>query len=130
MSKDKRSVVTKYTTKVGSIEVPPNSTIELDRDEAEDKLRRGLVREPGGGNSEGDAARLKPEGDELVKAIAFKILELNKDDREAWTKDDKPNAKALAELLGYPITARERDEVVSYLEHNRDLLTNVERTAA
>ena len=73
MSKDKRSVVTKYTTKVGSIEVPPNSTIELDRDEAEDKLRRGLVREPGGGNSEGDAARLKPEGDELVKAIAFNI---------------------------------------------------------
>lgn len=121
MASSKRSVVTKHTTKVDGVYVPPNVKIGLDADEAEDKLRRGLVR-PSGKDSESQAAKLKPEGDGLSRAIALRIPELDKDDRESWTADGKPNTRALAELLGYPITGKERDEGVAYLKQHGEQL--------
>ena len=122
MASSKKSVVTKHTTKVDGVYVPPNVKIGLDPDEAEDKLRRGLVRRPRRDDSEGRAARLKPEGDGLSRAIALRIPELDKDDRESWTADGKPNTRALAELLGYPITGKERDEGVAYLKQHGEQL--------
>lgn len=130
MAKNKMAVVTNYTTKLDGVFVPPDSKINLDREEAENKLRRGLVRLPSRNDAEGQAARLKPKGDDLFRAIALRIPELDKDDRESWTADDKPNTRALAELLGYPITAKERDDGVAYLEKHGDQLKLEEHPAA
>ena len=130
MAKDEKAVVTNYTTKVGGVYVPPGTRINLDHDEAERKLRSGLVRLPDRNDSEGQAARLKPQGDDLFRAIALKIPELDKDDRESWTADGKPNTRALAELLGYPISARDRDEGVAYLKEYGEQLQLEEHPAA
>ena len=129
MAKSNRSVVTKYTTKKDGVYIPPGITIELDPEEAFDKLQRSLVREPQS-RSEEKAARPKPGGEHLLKAIALKIPELDKDDREQWTADNKPHTRALAELLGYPVSAKERDEAVAYLKENEDLLSTLDRPAA
>ena len=54
----------------------------------------------------GSRPELPGQVDAAIKAV---IIGLNKDESALWTKDKKPDANAIAEKLGWKITAAERD---------------------
>jgi hypothetical protein len=50
--------------------------------------------------------------DERLDAIATAIDELNPDNEEHFTRAGKPEVRALSAVLGWPVTAAERDEAM------------------
>lgn len=61
--------------------------------------------------ADGDT-EVEPDGrQDLIQAAIRDMLESdpNKEDESLWTKGGKPDVKALASLLGYEISAAERD---------------------
>lgn len=57
----------------------------------------------------GGGGETKPTGDNLIEAIALAIPKLDKDNSEHFTAAGIPDVAALEGVLGYDITAGERD---------------------
>lgn len=77
--------------------IKPGGVAGLTKEEAQPLLACGAVA-PVDDTAEGSS-------DDLVAAIGT----LPKDNDKAWLKDGRPDAKALADLTGQPVTAAERD---------------------
>lgn len=91
----------------------PNTKFAVSKAEAA-RLSRRYGPEIMSGNAAGKVLEIphsgeKPEGDALVSAIAAAILSLDKDNPDHFSKRGRPQAPALQEVLGYPVTAKERD---------------------
>ena len=86
-------------------EIAPGEGVDLPKTQAEDLVARGLAKWPEG-EAAGSAAS-KPSGEALNAAILEAAEAL--DPEEDFGADGKPNAKALASVLGYKISAEERD---------------------
>ncbi|RMG60280.1 MAG: hypothetical protein D6717_00320 [Gammaproteobacteria bacterium] len=69
-----------------------------------------IVRAQGGGKAQG----ARPQGeDELLAEIRRAVEALDKDDPEAWTSGGKPQVAAIEAVLGYQISAAERDKALA-----------------
>lgn len=103
------------TLKQGAPAILPGAEAEIDDTLAKDLLARGLVEM---------LAQLekpaKPAGEALIEAIAAAALKLDK--KEDFGKDGKPNVKALSLVLGYSVTAEERDAAFDRMNGKPSLL--------
>ena len=110
-----KRITTKVVTydKPGGEPKPPGTSLSLDKDEADRMIKRGHASE--GGAREPEPAK-KPAGDTLTAALAEAIGGLDKGDEELWTNSGKPNTKALEAVLGYPVSAAERDAAWAAVE--------------
>ena len=98
----------------------PGEPVELTKETAAPLLADGVV----------IAGAAKPQGDELHAAIQDAIGRLDPADSTKWTKGGKPDVKALEKLLGFDITAAERDSAWAAVELRRQATAEAERTAA
>ena len=64
------------------------------------------------GAADGDTDR-RPMGDTLTACIAEAIDQLNTDDDDAYDRHGKPSLQSLSAILGYQITAQERDRALT-----------------
>lgn len=84
----------------------PGTPITLAADEADTLVKRwGEVKGP----AIAAAKPAKPEGEALMGAIAEVIKDLDQDSEEHFTKSGAPIVSAIEKVLGYDITAAERD---------------------
>lgn len=87
-----------------TIVVSPEGT-ELPVQFRKEAIARGCV--PVGINTEGEPPKREPSRDELVAAGIEKLLE--SDEEDAFGKDGKPAVAALSKVVGFSITAADRD---------------------
>jgi len=89
-------------------EVRPGTPFEIDKQEGEELIARKLAH-PSAAPSSDNAVKgpPKPTGEDLIKAIALAIAGL--DPEEDYTKSGDPNVRSLEKLLGYDISAEDRD---------------------
>lgn len=59
----------------------------------------------------GNAKVEAPEGEARVDAIKAAIAGLNVDVAENWARDGKPKSDVISKVLGWPVTAAERDTI-------------------
>lgn len=77
----------------------PGSTVGLEDAHAKELLELGSIgRQP--------EPAVQPSREQLILAA---ILNLDQANDDVWLKDGKPDAAAIAELTGWPVTATERD---------------------
>lgn len=85
-------------------DIPPGSTIELDDKQAEALIACKAI------EADGKAAVVAPtDPAERQAAIVAAIATLDADNGDLWLKDGKPNADAINAVLGYTVTAAERN---------------------
>jgi len=108
-----KRVVAAVTLEIGppgeSRTVRPGEDTELPKDEAERLIRLGHAHEPGRAPRPATGAPRKPAGEALTQAISEAILTLDPENEDAWTGGGKPSVHALSAVLGYEVTAAERD---------------------
>ncbi len=93
----------------GEIMQPGEDVLELDDADA-----RALIESGSAVEAEMTPAPRKPEdGDQLGEAIRSATDQLDADDGEAWTKSGKPKTEAIEAILGYSVTAAERDAALA-----------------
>lgn len=64
-----------------------------------------------------DLAKQRPENEaEAKQAIVDVINSLDKEDKTKWTNNGKPDARVLTELLGWEVSAKERDAIYEEME--------------
>lgn len=99
------------TEKGARPDVKPGNPFQIDKQEGEGLIARNLARpssSPSSINVEPDPARsTKPTGDKLIAAIAIAIGDL--DPEEDYTKGGDPNVRSLEKILGYDISAEDRN---------------------
>ncbi|WP_020594120.1 hypothetical protein [Kiloniella laminariae] len=109
----KKTYIAKVFLKMGTvkkpIEVKPGEELDLTDSEAEGLLANGAVELSTGPRVVAVVAPavIKPSGQALMDAISKAVLDLDQD--EDFTADGKPSVNALSGLLGYAVTAKERD---------------------
>jgi hypothetical protein len=121
MAKSKTTVLAIATLVTGRLEGkkvvreehPPGSKVSLDAKEAANLIARGLAASadaaPPPSPPEPDGPVKPVDADELQAAIIAAIGELDPENDEHATASGKPHTAALAEILGYKVTAAERD---------------------
>lgn len=62
------------------------------------------------------ARAARPQGEELDEAIREAADALDIDDPANFDRNDKPDHRAISEVLGYPINAFERDRALGYIK--------------
>jgi hypothetical protein len=65
----------------------------------------------------------KPMGDRLLAAINDAIADLEVDDDDAFDRNGKPSLLSLAAILGYPVSAQERDRALAKQQSKGQLET-------
>lgn len=84
--------------------------VELSEASARHWLNRNIAKIVGAAaEPEPEDEDLRPEGDALMAAIAAAVGELDAESDDHFTKDDVPKVEALERVLGYGISAAERD---------------------
>lgn len=68
------------------------------------------VQDEGAGDGETEPAKLTNE--QKMEAIRDAVANLDPDDESNWTKDGKPDARALTKLLKFQVTSAERDKAL------------------
>ena len=58
------------------------------------------------------AKEARPMGDSLMRAINEAIADLDVDDDDAFDRHGKPSIRSISAILGYQITAQERDRAM------------------
>ena len=106
-----KQITTKVVTydKPGGDPKPPGASLSLGKDEADRMIGRGHAIEATGAGAPAAEPAKKPKGDKLTAALVEAIGGLNKDDEDLWTGSGKPNVNALEAVLGYAVSAAERD---------------------
>ena len=94
----------------------PGDPVELTKEAAAPLLADGAVIE----------GAIKPEGDELQAAIRAAIEALDPDNPRHFTKGGKPDVRALEAVLGFEISAAERDEAHAAIEAARKAAAEAE----
>lgn len=84
----------------------PESSIELSDTDAKQLLEIGAIAE--GEKVEKTPA---PEGEARAEAIKAAIIGLDKADAALWLKDGKPQSGAISNIVGFVVSAAERDAV-------------------
>ena len=75
-----------------------------------------------GAAREARVASGKPKGrDELYEAIRDAADRLDPDNEAHYTVTGKPECQALSEILGYPVTATERDQAIGVVRKAADV---------
>lgn len=104
--------VTLYIKK-GADPTPPGGKVTLASEDFDDLVLRGFVGERPAGMpatvTEEPKEAPKPSGKALMDAIIAAIGQLDKDTEEGWTASGKHSVPALEKLLGYDISAEERN---------------------
>ena len=98
----------------------PGEPVELTKETAAPLLADGVV----------IAGAKRPEGDALQAAIRAAIEALDPANPECWTKGGKPDVRALEKVLGFDITAPERDAAWAAVEAARTAAATAEAEAA
>ena len=94
---------------------------DISEDDATAMLNCGACSELKASNIDAGAGNVTPlhpektqpptDADERKAAIVETISLLDKDNKEHFTNDGKPDARVLSELLGWTVSAQERDAV-------------------
>jgi len=102
----------------GELHTPPCDPIQLDRKDAAELVSAGAA-EKVADKPAGKARRpapaepaAAPAADPSIADIAAAINGLDKDNPEHYTKGGKPVVAALEAMLGYEITAAQRDQAM------------------
>jgi hypothetical protein len=86
----------------------PESVVEIDDAIAEPLLELGVVE-----LSQESNKPKAPEGEERVAAIKAAIDGLDKANAELFTNAGVPKTDAIAAVTGWPVSAKERDEILA-----------------
>lgn len=100
--------------KIGD-EIKKSGTVSFDDDQAKELLAIGAI-----GDVVIDYANLSTE--ERLPLISAAIQTLNVDNGEIWLKDGKPTVDAVVNVLGWKISASERDQAWSNINANQNEL--------
>ncbi len=104
-------VVAYDTLYIGKRRVTRGERIKRPADEAERLLARGAVKPP---RETLSAAQSRPEGEDLIAAIAAVIPKL--DPVEDFNVEGKPSLRALSDRLGYDVSSAEREAALTPVE--------------
>ncbi|SHN18244.1 hypothetical protein [Roseibium suaedae] len=112
MAEKMKTVHLNVTVVTGDGEFKPGSPVKIPEKDAADYLKRHGEVVASKGAAEKSAPK-KPTGDALAKAILAAMSDLDKDNEDHFTASGKPVVSALEKLLGYDITAAERDAALA-----------------
>jgi len=102
-----------------------NNVIELTDKQAKPLLDEsviGLINEIDGSEVPGTIEQTKPENEAAVLHAIRRVIEgLDVTDKTKWTKANKPDANVLTELLGWSVSAAERDAATLLPKSTLDL---------
>jgi hypothetical protein len=92
------------------IEMEDHLAMQFEEDE---RFRvKGVRIDPDERRERAAARETRPMGDSLLRAINDAIGELDVDDDDAFDRHGKPSIRSISALLGYQITASERDRAM------------------
>ncbi|WP_026988736.1 hypothetical protein [Fodinicurvata fenggangensis] len=109
MSKDKKlTIVPTITLKIerGGSRLVAGKEASVKEAEAHRLVKAGRANWPAGNAAPKPA---KPEGEALTAAISEAIGKMDRSDQEQMTAAGVPSTSALAQMLGYSVSAEERD---------------------
>lgn len=87
----------------------PGSTIVLDEKAAEALLTVNAVEIDAGAPAIEDDVVVPTNAEERLTAITTAIGQLDPNDQDLWLKDGRPSGEAIAAVLGWTVTAAERN---------------------
>ena len=111
-------VITIHNHKHGGVWIGPGCRIEIEEEQGLSLLKRGLVKPVSERDSKTRPVKQKPENANAVTtALVSAIGKLDRDDSELWARGGRPRPEALADQVGYPVTAIERDAAWAAHKH-------------